>query len=132
MATTAKTKTEAKVKEAVEKTQEFATKQIAGSEKATESMIEFNAAVFKNSEVVAKKVYDNYLANVAAGFEAMKSLNKVTDVAEFYKVSSKNSSQASERFMEQSKELIELSGKMAKETAEAGQTAYSKSFSATL
>jgi len=132
MATAAKTKTEAKVKEAVEKTQEFATKQIATSEKATESMIEFNATMFKNSEIVAKKMYDNYLSNVAAGFEAMKSLNKVSDAAEFYKMSAKNSAMASDRFMEQSKELTELSGKMFKETAEAAQTAYSKSFAATL
>ena len=132
MATTAKTKTEAKVKEAVEKTQEFATKQIAASEKATESMIEFNAAMFKNSEIVAKKVYDNYLANVAASFESMKALNKVSDIAEFNKVAPKNSADASERFLEQSKELIELSGKMAKATTEAGQTAYSKSFAASL
>ncbi len=132
MATTAKTKTEAKVKEAVEKTQEFTTKQIAASEKAAESMIEFNAAMFQNSEVVAKKVYDNYLSNVAASFEAMKSLNKASDASEFYKVATKNSADASERFMEQSKELVELSGKMVKETADAGQTAYSKSFAASL
>lgn len=132
MATAAKTKTEAKVKEAVEKTQEFTTKQIAASEKAAESMIEFNAAMFKNSEVVAKKVYDNYLSNVAASFEAMKSLNKASDAAEFYKVASKNSADASEKLMEQSKELVELSGKMVKETADAGQTAYSKSFAASL
>ena len=88
--------------------------------------------MFKNTETVAKKVYDNYLANVAAGFEAMKALNKVNDAAEFYKVSSKNSAEAAERFMEQSKELIELTGKMTKETTEAGQTAYSKSFAAGL
>lgn len=129
---TAKTKTEAKAKEAFEKTQEFTSKQITSSEKAMESMIEFNAAVFKNSETVAKKVYDNYLANVAAGFESMKALNKVGDVSEYYKVASKNSAEASERFMEQSKELVELSGKMVKETAEAGQNAYSKSFAASL
>ena len=129
---TTKTKTEAKVKEAFEKSQEFATKQISTSEKASESMIEFNAAVFKNTETVAKKVYDNYLTNVAAGFEAMKALNKVNDVAEFYKVSTKNNAEAAERVMEQSKELIELSGKMTKETTEAGQTAFSKSFAASL
>ncbi|PWQ95277.1 phasin family protein [Leucothrix arctica] len=129
---TVKTKTEAKVQEAVEKTQEFATKQITASEKATESMIEFNAAMFKNSEVVAKKVYDNYLSNVAASFEAMKSLNKASDAAEFYKVASKNSATASEKFMEQSKDLIELSGKMIKETTEIGQSAYAKSFASSM
>jgi hypothetical protein len=130
--TTAKTKTEAKAKEAFEKTQEFTSKQIISSEKAMESAIEFNAALFKNSETVTKKMYSNYLSNVAAGFEGMKALNKVTDVSEYYKVASKNSAEASERFMEQSKELVELSGKMVKETAEAGQTAYSKSFAASL
>ncbi|RVU86467.1 phasin family protein [Leucothrix sargassi] len=129
---TAKTKTEAKAKEAFEKTQEFASKQITSSEKAMESMIEFNAAMFKNSETVAKKMYDNYLSNVAAGFEGMKALNKASDISEYYKVAGKNSAAASERFMEQSKELVELSGKMIKETAEAGQNAYSKSFAASL
>jgi hypothetical protein len=129
---TVKTKTEAKVKEAVEKSQEFATKQIAASEKATGSMIEFNATMFKNSETVAKKVYDNYLSNVAASFETMKTLNKASDAAEFYKASTKSSSEASELFMAQSKELMELSSKMAKDTFEAGQTAYAKSFASSL
>lgn len=129
---TVKTKTEAKVKEAVEKSQEFATKQIAASEKATGSMIEFNAAMFKNSETVAKKVYDNYLSNVAASFETMKTLNKASDAAEFYKASTKSSAEASELFMAQSKELMELSSKMAKDTFEAGQTAYAKSFASSL
>ena len=129
---TVKTNTEAKVKEAVEKSQEFATKQIAASEKATGSMIEFNATMFKSGETVAKKVYDNYLSNVAASFETMKTLNKASDASEFYKASTKSYAEFSELFMAQSKELVELSGKMAKETAEAGRTAYAKSFASSI
>lgn len=116
--------------ETFEKTQEFATKQIASTEKAVESMIEFNAAMFKSGEVVAKKFYDNYLSNVAAAFDGVKALNKTSDAAEFYKVATANSGAAAERMMEQTKGVVELSGKVMKETAEAGRIAYSKSFPA--
>ncbi len=122
----ANVKTEAK--ETFEKTQEFATKQIANSEKAVESMIEFNAAMFKGGEAVAKKMYDNYLSNVAAAFDGVKALNKTNDVAEFYKVATANSAAAAERMMDQTKGVVELSGKVMKETGEAGRLAYSKSF----
>ena len=114
--------------ETLEKTQEFATKQIATTEKAVESMIEFNAAMFKGGEAVAKKMYDNYLSNVAAAFDGVKALNKTSDVAEFYKVASTNGAAAAERAMDQTKNVVELSGKIMKETSEAGRLAYSKSF----
>ncbi|MEM7069315.1 MAG: phasin family protein [Pseudomonadota bacterium] len=118
--------------ETFEKTQEFATKQIANSEKAVESMIEFNAALFKGGETVAKKIYDNYLANVAATFDGVKALNKTNDVAEFYKVAAANTATATERMMDQSKGVVELSGKVMRETSEAGRKAYSKGFAITL
>ncbi|MEP0941167.1 MAG: phasin family protein [Rhizobiaceae bacterium] len=112
----------------MEKSQEYFTTQIANTEKAVESMIEFNAAVFKGGEAVAKKAYENYVANVAAAFDGVKSLNKTNDVAEFYKVSTANTAAAAERMSEQGKGLVELSGKVMKETGEAGRLAYSKGF----
>ncbi len=112
----------------MEKTQEYASKQIANTEKAVDSMIEYNAAVFKSGETVAKKFYDNYVTNVAAAFDGMKALNKSNDAAEFYKVATTNTTAAAERVMEQSKNFAELSGKVMKETGEAGRLAYSKSF----
>lgn len=115
-------------KEAFEKTQEFATSQIASSEKAFESMIEFNAAMFKSAEAVGKKVYDNYVSNVAAAFDGMKALNKTNDVADFYKVAMTNAAASTERVMDQTKTVAELSGKVMKETGEAGRLAYSKGF----
>ncbi|MEP1207615.1 MAG: phasin family protein [Rhizobiaceae bacterium] len=112
----------------MEKSQEYFTTQIANSEKAVESAIEFNAAVFKGGEAIAKKVYDNYVSNVAAAFDGVKALNKTNDVADFYKVSTANNAAAAERLSEQGKSLVELSGKVLKETGEAGRLAYSKGF----
>lgn len=129
-------KTEAKdaianaTNEAIEKSQEFFAKSTNSSEKLVEGLIEYNAAVFKGGEVLAKKAYDQYLSNVAAAFDGMKALNKASDVAEFYKVSSKNTTSAYETLTAQSKELSELGSKIAKETAESTKTFYSKNFAA--
>ena len=120
--------TKADAKEALEKTQEFATSQIATSEKAFESMIEFNAAMFKGMEAVGKKMYDNYVSNIAATFDGMKALNKTNDMADFYKVGMSNAASATERMMDQSKGIAEISGKVMKETGEAARLAYSKGF----
>ncbi len=109
-------------------TKEFVTKHIANSEKFVESAIEFNAACFKGSEAMAKKLYDNYVSNVAAAFDGVKALNKTNDVAEFYKVATSNGAASTERYTEQTKSVAELSGKLMKETGEAGRLAYSKSF----
>jgi len=110
-------------------TKEFVTKQIANSEKAVESMIEFNAACFKGGEAIAKKMYENYVSNVASMFDGVKALNKTNDIAEFSKVAASNTASATERFAEQSKGMVELSGKVMKETGEAGRLAYAKGFS---
>jgi len=118
--------------ESMEKSQEYFTTQIANSEKAVESMIEFNAAVFKGGEAVAKKIYENYVSNVAATFDGVKSLNKTNDVSEFYKVATTNSAAAAERLSEQGKGMVELSGKVLKETGEAGRLAYSKGFAVSM
>ena len=112
----------------MEKPQEYFTTQIANTEKAVESMIEFNAAVFKGSEAMAKKMYENYVSNVAAAFDGVKALNKTNDVADFYKVATTNTAAAAERISDQSKGVAELSGKVLKETGEAGRLAYSKGF----
>lgn len=116
--------------EAIEKSQEFFAKTTSSSEKLVEGLIEYNAAVFKGGEVLAKKAYDQYLANVASAFDNLKALNKAADVAEFYKVSSKNAATAYETFTAQSKELAELSTKIGKETAESAKVLYSKNFAA--
>lgn len=116
----------------VEKSQEYVTKHIANSEKAVESMIEFNAAVFKGGEAMAKKMYDMYVSNVAAAFDGVKALNKTSDAAEFYKVATSNVAASAERFAEQSKNVAELSAKVMKETSEAGRLAYSKGFAVSL
>lgn len=116
----------------MEKSQEYFTTQIANSEKAVESVIEYNAAVFKGGEAVAKKLYENYVSNVAAAFDGVKALNKTNDVAEFYKVATTNTAAAAERLSDQGKAVVELSGKVMKETGEAGRLAYSKGFAVNL
>ncbi len=113
-------------------TKEFVTKHIANSEKVVESMIEYNAACFKGGEAIAKKIYENYVSNVASMFDGVKALNKTNDVAEFSKVATSNVAAATERFSEQSKSMVELSSKIMKETGEAGRLAYSKGFSTDL
>lgn len=113
-------------------TKEYVTKHIANSEKVVESMIEFNAACFKGGEALAKKMYENYVSNVASAFDGVKALNKTSDVAEFYKVATSNMATAAERYTEQTKALSELSGKVMKETGEAGRLAYSKSFAVSM
>lgn len=119
-------------KEMAEKSQEFLTKNIANSEKVVESIIEFNAAVFKGGEAISKKMYDMYITNMASTFDGVKALNKTNDVAEFYKVASANASTAAERYTDQLKGMSELSAKVIKETSEAGRLAYTKSFSVSL
>ena len=109
-------------------TKEYVTKHIANSEKVVESAIEFNAACFKSGEAMAKKLYENYVSNVASAFDGVKALNKTNDVAEFYKVATSNMAASAERYTEQTKGVAELSGKLMKETGEAGRLAYSKSF----
>lgn len=118
--------------ETLEQSKEYMTKHIANSEKFFDGMIEFNAAVFKSGETLAKKAYDNYISNVAAGFDNIKALNKTSDVSEFYKVASSSVAAAAERVTEQSKEFSELASKVMKDTGEASQQAYKKSFSGNL
>ena len=113
--------------ETFKESQEYATKTIANSEKAVESMIEYNAAVFKGGEALAKKMYEYYVSNVAAAFDGVKALNKTNDLTEFYKVATSNAAAATERMTDQTKGIAELSGKVMKETGEAGRVAYSKS-----
>jgi len=115
-----------------EKSQEFVTNHIANSEKVVESMIEYNAAVFKGGEAIAKRMYDNYISNVAAAFDGVKALNKTNDASEFIKVATSNAADSAERYTEQSKKVAELSGKVMRETGEAGRLAFSKSFSVSL
>lgn len=119
-------------KETMEKSQEYITTQIANTEKAVESLIEFNAAIFKGNEAVAKKAYEYYVANVAAAFDGVKALNKTNDAAEFYKVATSNLTRTAERMSDQSKNFAELSGKVLKETGEAGRLAYTKGFAVSI
>jgi|GEM_PF-1188364 len=116
--------------EALEKTQEAFTKSTATTEKFAETMIDYNTAVIKSGETLAKKAYDNYIANVAAVFDGAKALTKTTDVADFYKVASSNYTAAAEKITSQSKELAELSAKALKENTEATKKLYSTTFTA--
>ena len=116
--------------EAIEKSQEFFAKSTSSTEKFVEGLIEYNAAVAKGGEVLAKKAYDQYLSNVAAAFDNMKALSKVSDVADFYKVSSKTAASTFETLTAQNKELAELGTKIAKETADSAKALYSKNFAA--
>ncbi len=115
--------------EAYEKSKDFMTKGISTSEKMADSLIELNAAIFKGSEAIGKKMYENYVSNIAAGFESVKALNKASDMAEFYKIASSNLTSAAERVNDQSKSVVELSGKVMKDTGEAARLAYTKGFS---
>ena len=115
--------------ETLEQSKEYVTKHIANSEKFVEGLIEFNAAMFKGSETLAKKAYDNYISNVAAAFDGVKALNKSSDLPEFYKVATTNMASTTERLTEQAKDFTELSTKVMKETGEAGRIAYTKGFS---
>lgn len=115
--------------ETMKQSQEYFTNQIASSEKFVDSMIEFNATVFKGCESLAKKAYDNSISNVAAAFDNVKALNKTNDVPEFYKVATSNMTSATERLSEQAKEFSELTSKVMKETGEAGRKTYSNVFS---
>jgi len=118
--------------ETIEQSKEYMIKHIANSEKLVEGMIEFNAAMFKSGETLAKKAYDNYISNVAASFDGVKALNKTGDVSEFYKVATSNLTAAAERVTDQSKEFSELANKILKDTGEASRQAYTKSFSGNL
>ncbi|MEM8748892.1 MAG: phasin family protein [Pseudomonadota bacterium] len=120
------------VEQTMEKSQEYVTNHIANSEKLVESMIELNAAFFKGGEAMAKKMYDNYVSNVAAAFDGVKALNKTNDPAEFYKVATSNVAAAAERMTDQTKGIAELSGKVMKETGEASRLAFSKGFAVSM
>jgi len=114
--------------EAKEQSQEFVSKGIATSEKAVDGLIEFNAAVFKGSETLVKKMYDNYVDNVAAAFDGMKALNKSNDMGDFYKTITSNAAAATERVSDQAKGIAELSTKVLRDTGEVGRKAFTKSF----
>ena len=114
--------------EAKEQSQEFLSKGIASTEKVVDGLIEFNAAAFKGGEVLVKKMYDNYVDNVAAAFDGMKALNKSNDFGDFYKTATSNAAASAERVSEQAKSIAELSSKVVRETGEVGRNAFTKSF----
>ncbi len=116
------------MQDAKEQTQEFVSKGIASTEKVMDGVIEFNAAVFKGGETLVKKMYDNYVDNVAATFDNMKALNKSNDIGEFYKTATSNAASAAERLSDQGKGFAELSTKVLRETGEVGRNAFTKSF----
>lgn len=118
--------------ETLEQSKEYMTKHIANSEKFFDGMIEFNAAMFQNGETIVKKAYDNYISNVAAGFDGVKALNKTNDLPEFYKVATSNLAASAERLTEQAKDFSELTSKIMKEAGETTRQAYTKSFAGNL
>lgn len=116
--------------EAIDKSQEMFSKAASSSEKMVEGMIEYNAAVFKGGEVMAKKMFDTYIANVATGFANAKAMAKATDVADFYKIASEKTSAATEAYVTQSKEMYDLGSKVYAETTDTAKKIYSSTFSA--
>lgn len=116
--------------EALDKSQEMFSKAATSSEKMVEGMIEYNAAVFKGGEVLAKKMFDNYLTNVATGFANAKAMTKAADVAHFYKLASEKTSSATEAYAVQAKEMYDLGTKVYGETTDTAKKIYSSTFSA--
>ena len=116
--------------EALDKSQEMFTKAATSAEKMVEGIIEYNAAVFKGGEVLAKKMFDNYVANVATGFADAKAMAKATDIADFYKLASEKTSAATEAYAVQAKELYDLGTKVYGETTDTAKKIYSSTFSA--
>ena len=103
-------------------------KTTAASEKVAEGVVEVNASAFKGAEVVAKKAYDNYVANVSSAFDSAKTLAKTTDVADFYKAAATSFTKASETYTAQGKELAELSTKVYNENVEVAKKLYTEAF----
>lgn len=114
---------------ALEQSRELIGKQLAQSEKAMESAMEFGVAAYKGSETIANNLMECYISNMAAAFDGAKALNKAADMTEFYQIASSNLTHSAERLNEQGKKVAELSGQVMKDTSEAGRQAYSKGFS---
>ncbi|MEL6503268.1 MAG: phasin family protein [Pseudomonadota bacterium] len=119
-----------KTTETFEKSKDFMSQQMANGEKMAESFIELGATMFQNSDAFTRKMYENYVTNTAATFDGLKALTKTDDVSDFVKVATNNASSASERLSEQTKSVMELGGKLVRETGEATVKAYTKSFKA--
>ncbi|MEM9732482.1 MAG: phasin family protein [Pseudomonadota bacterium] len=119
-----------KATETLDKSKDFLSAQMAAGEKVAESMIELGATMFQNSDALTRKMYENYVSNTAATFDGMKALTKTDDVTDFFKVATTNVSSASERLTEQTKSVMEMGGKLLRETGDATVKAYTKSFKA--
>lgn len=109
--------------------QDIFAKQIAACEKFAQGSIELNGALVKNTEALADKVYDNYVANVAATFDGARALNKAADMTDFFKAANANNAATAERIGEQSRAVAELFNKAARDTADAGRAAFQKNLS---
>lgn len=116
--------------EALEKSQAFFVKSTENSEKLVESLTDYTASVAKSGEALAKKVYSNYLSNVATAFDNAKALTKAKDVTAFYKTMTTNYANAVETATAQNKDLTKLSTKAVKDTAETAQKLYTKLYAA--
>lgn len=117
-----------KTSETIDKTQDYINAQMANGEKMAESFIELGASMFQNTDTLTRKMYENHVTNMAATFDGMKALTKADDASDFLKVASSNISSASERLTEQTKSVLELGGKLVRDTGEATVKAYSKGF----
>ncbi|MEO0342062.1 MAG: phasin family protein [Pseudomonadota bacterium] len=114
----------------LDKSQEVFTKAATSSKEMVEGVFELNAAVVKGGEVIVKKLFDNYVANVSTGFANAKSMAKATDVADFYKMASEKASSATETFVSQTKDVYDLGQKVLNETTDTAKKIYSTTFSA--
>ncbi|GLQ33925.1 hypothetical protein GCM10007939_02080 [Amylibacter marinus] len=127
-ATEATAKVAAATEVSLEKSQEFFAKSTKASEKLVEGVIEYNASAFKGAEVVAKKAYDNYVANTTTAYEDAKALAKTSDVAGFYKLAQANFSKAAEAYTAQAKDLAELSQKVLADNTTVAKKLYKETF----
>jgi hypothetical protein len=129
-ATEATAKVAAATEVTLEKSQEIFTKSTKASEKFVEGVIEMNATSFKGAEVVAKKAYDNYVANTTAAFEDAKALSKAADVAAFYKLAQANFTKAAEKYTAQFKDISALSQKVYADNTAVAKKLYKETFAA--
>lgn len=112
--------------DAIAKGQEMFEKSTQTSEKYIESVMEYNTSVFKGGEVIARKAYENYVANVKTAMEQAKNLTDQKDAAEYYQTMSKNLADAAESYKKQAEEMAALSAKIMQENAELAKKPFKK------
>jgi hypothetical protein len=104
--------------DAIAKGQEMFAQSTQASEKYMETVMDYNTSVFKGGEVIARKAYENYVANVKTAMEQAKGLTDQKDMGEYYQAMSKNLADAAASYKAQAEEMASLSAKIMQENAE--------------